>query len=71
MGDPAMSAATPSRPSMTIPISNLSARVYGDAKADRDVGEICGIGEIGVTLSRPAHHRWPRCAHEKAAEVAI
>lgn len=29
----------------------VGARVYSDAKAGRDVGEICGIGEIGVTAT--------------------
>jgi 2,4-diaminopentanoate dehydrogenase len=29
----------------------VGARVYSGAKAGRDVGEICGIGEIGVTAT--------------------
>jgi hypothetical protein len=29
----------------------VGARVYSDAKAGRDVGEICGLGEIGVTAT--------------------
>jgi 2,4-diaminopentanoate dehydrogenase len=29
----------------------VGALVYSDAKAGRDVGEICGIGEIGVTAT--------------------
>jgi hypothetical protein len=30
----------------------VGALVYSDAKAGRDVGEICGIGEIGVTATK-------------------
>ena len=29
----------------------VGARVYSDEKAGRDVGEICGIGEIGITAT--------------------
>lgn len=32
----------------------VGAYVYSDAKAGRDVGEICGIGAIGVTATRDA-----------------
>ena len=41
-----------SPPCTTIPISSSSVRlVYSEAKAGRDVGEICGIGEIGVAAT--------------------
>lgn len=30
----------------------VGALVYDDAKAGRDVGEVCGIGEIGVTATK-------------------
>ena len=30
----------------------LGALVYSDAKAGRDVGDICGIGPIGVTTTK-------------------
>ena len=38
---------------MITPISSSSgALVYSDAKAGRDVGDICGIGEIGVMATK-------------------
>ena len=41
-------AAVHSHPDLEL----VGALVYGDDKAGRDVGEICGIGEIGVTATK-------------------
>ncbi len=30
----------------------IGALVYSDAKAGRDVGDVCGIGPIGVTATK-------------------
>ena len=34
------------------PISTSRALVYSDAKAGRDVGDVCGIGPIGITATK-------------------
>ena len=34
------------------PTSTIGALVYIDAKAGRDVGDVCGIGPIGITATK-------------------